>query len=178
MERATIHAVFVVCCVTIARWVSGFIPMEYGKATVFGGTEVSRNVSVEVASVVRLIAVMLLPPLASAPLFTTTATCNSSSIATLVGLGPTVTGEPATCVFVAKLMMLTLFDPVFAITARPNAGSIAIADGVIPTANDVLGAVGNDVGSTPIFMPEIPGFGGTTCVFSTMIGDTRVRHNY
>jgi hypothetical protein len=91
-------------------------------------------------------------------------------MATPVGLDPTVTGDPAICVLVATLMILTLFDPVFATTARPNTGSIAIADGLVPTPIEALGAVGNAVGSTPMFTAEIAGFGGTTSVFFTTIG--------
>src|SRR5580704_3814795 len=100
-------------------------------------------------------------------------------MATPVGLGPgeahggawhTLTGEPPICVLVATLIMLTLFDPVFATTARPNTGSIAIADGLVPTPIEALGAVGNEVGSTPMFTAEIEGFGGTTSVFFTTIG--------
>jgi hypothetical protein len=47
--------------------------MEKGKDAVFGGTEVSGKLNVVVASVVRSIAVTLFPPLATLPLFTTTA---------------------------------------------------------------------------------------------------------
>jgi hypothetical protein len=66
--------------------------------------------------------------------------------------------------------MLTLFDPVFATTARPNTGSIATADGLAPTPIEALGAVGNEVGSTLMLTPEIAGLGGTTSVFFTTMG--------
>jgi len=52
-------------------------------------------------------------------------------------------------------MMLTVFAPVFATTATSSAGSIAIADGPAPTPIEVLGAVGNDVGSMDRFTAEI-----------------------
>src|SRR5271168_5008556 len=91
-------------------------------------------------------------------------------MATPVGSVPTATGEPGTCVLVARLMMLTVLSAELATTARFSAGSMAMADGLWPTPMVAPGDDGNEAGSTAKFTAEIGGLGGTTSVFCTTIG--------
>src|ERR1700690_3407053 len=91
-------------------------------------------------------------------------------MATPVGSVPTATGEPATCVLVARLMMLTVLSAEFATTARFSAGSMPMAEGLWPPPKPAPGEAGKETGSTAKFTADIGGLGGTTSVFCTTIG--------
>src|SRR6202007_1519352 len=68
--------------------------------------------------------------------------------------------------------MLTVFPPEFAITAKFNAGSIAIPCGDAPTGNVELTPVEMSLGSgsTVRFTADIRGFGAATSLFCTISG--------